>query len=367
MESGKVARPRNPLPVRILAFTALALATGCIADAPERPTTAPPVDDAPPAASPATSPPGQPVLAWLDAPTFRPVVFADTGALWGIARGRLARLRPADGRLEAQPYAAWSVAGGPGVVSWRNETGTWGMRAGDFPRRLAPTELMPGYDGPPDALWSPDGTRAMLSWQAEWDAHHELLEADGSRRAVANTVEGYMLDHAALWLDERRVLFEIVASGPKGGEPEYRESGWRGDFAVLDLESGEYRRVTDVADGTFLRAAGRLDRKVLARAHGSGGAIEHWLYDPVDWSRTPRLLPAGRTFAAADVVVGLSPAAGAAAAEDRWNAWLAIGADTTALGAAADPDLAPALSADGRRIALRILRDGRPTLLLIRR
>ena len=383
MEPGKLAIRGYPLPVRRKADAHLArrsaaalrltvcaalLAVGC-GGSDDRPRDVPAADPAATSGAPTTVGDARSVAATAELELlreggFRPVAFQDTATLWGVLRGRLARLDLPTGRVEAQPHAAWSLAAGPGVVSWRNETGTWGEREGDSPRRLAPTELMPGYEGPPDVLWSPDGRRAILTWTAEWDGHHELLDADGSRTSLATFEDGYNLDFPALWLDDERVLFTLVATGPRGGEPEYREAGWRGDLAVLDLERDEFRRVTDAPDSTWLRPAGLLDGRLLVRADGPGRLGEFWLYDPHDWSREPAALPPGRARAAGDAVVLLEPAP---AAGDAWDARLYQNGRSTELGPAADPDLDPAVSRDGRRIALRVLRDGRPALLLIRR
>lgn len=376
MEPGKLAIAGHPLPVRrrvarLLLATAL-LAGGC---GPDDDRTASAVDDrqsagrdsvaaVPDSGIMASGRAGEPVVAELREAGFRPVAFQDSATLWGILRGRLARLELPAGRAEARPHSAWSLAAAPGVVSWRNETGTWGEREGDAPRRLAPTELMPGYEGPPDALWSPDGRRAVLTWSAEWDGHHELLGEDGERSTLATFEEGYMLDFPALWLDDRRVLFTMVAKAPRGGEPEYRESGWRGDLAVLDLANEEFRRVTDTPDSTWLRPTGLLGGRVLVREDGPRGLGRFWLYDPGDWTREPIDLPPARAAAAGDAVVTLEPAD---AGGDAWEVRLRAGGRTTELGRAADPDLLPAISRDGRSIALRVVRDGRPTLLLIRR
>jgi len=264
------------------------------------------------------------------------------------------------------------------VVSWRNELGVWAMRGDEGARRLAATVLVPGYDGPREVLWSPGGNRAVLSWTAEWDLHHALL-GGGGMTALATAIPGYMLDRAVLWLDSTRVLFQVVGNGPRGGEPEYRESGWRSDLAVLDLSpaagTGDdhttFRQVTEVPDGSFLHAAGLLGERLLVTEWADGRVVAHWLYDIVDWNRAAFSLPPGRAWAAGSTIVSYEPEPTATpslharlfAAPGSAGTQLQQLAD---LGIAADPDLPPALSRDGRLVALRILADGRPQLVVAR-
>lgn len=286
-------------------FFLLALFLGCSRETPA------PRSSAPAAATTETAADSSPekivppvsweVKALESAPAgFRPAGWSDEEVLWGIARdGKVGRLDTKSGAVRTIDSSAWSVHAARGVVGWRNEGGTWLMREGKEPRLLAGPEpdRQSGFDGPPTILFSPDGRRAVLGWQGEWDSHFQLLRADGNRRRLDTGLKGYFLNSAVLWLDATHVLFQTVANGPVGGKPTYRESGWRGDLAVLDVNSGRYRRVTNVPDLTFLRVAGRYLEDVLVTETNGEGVRTQWLYDPETWKRREISLPPGRPFA----------------------------------------------------------------------
>jgi hypothetical protein len=299
---------------------------------------------------------------------FRPGGWSSETLLWGILGGRVARVNVATGEVRTLRAEAWSVAAAAGVVSWRNEEGTWVLRDGAEPVRVAAGEHASGFEGPPGLIWAPAGDRAILVWGAEWDARHELLERDGSIRDLETAIPGYFLNDAALWLDSGRVLFRTVAMGPVGGAPEYRESGWRGDLAVLSLGTGDYALVTRMPDHTYLRVGGLIPGGLLVtewqadRAGGEGRVGGHAVYAPDTWEREAVDLPAGRVFAsAAGAIIVLGATEPGGDSPDLVDAVLLVGPDTIPLGLA-PVDAEPAFSPAGTRAALR-LADGR--LLLI--
>jgi hypothetical protein len=224
------------------------------------------------------------------------------------------------------------------------------LRDGGKAVRLAGLEADPetAFEGPPTVLWSPDGSRALLAWRGEWDARYRLLERDGSTRKLETAIPGYFGNDAVLWLDSARVLFHIVAMGPIGGEPAYREGGWRGALAVLDLHTGAYSLGASTPDSTALKVAGRYLNDVLVTEWGSQGVRGHWLYDPRTWQRRLASLPRGRAYSspAGAVVIVLSGVA------DSVNAVLVTASDTLHLGRVSQ-DAQPAFSPSGRRGALR--------------
>ena len=224
------------------------------------------------------------------------------------------------------------------------------LRDGGKAIRLAGpgVDAQSGFDGPPTVLWSPDGSRALLGWQGEWDAHYDLLARDGSTRRLETATPGYFGNAATLWLDSARVLFEIVAKSSLGGDPSYRESGWRRALAVLDLRTGAYAPVANTRDSTALRVAGRYLNDVLVTEWSSGRVSGHWLYDPGTWQRRPASLPKGRAFSspAGAVVILLG------AVPDSESAVLVTGSSTTELGRVGQ-GAEPVFSPSGRRGALR--------------
>jgi hypothetical protein len=280
---------------------------------------------------------------------FRPGGWSDEHVLWGLVRDRVTRLDTRNGETRTLRATAWWLKAAPNVVAWQSETGTWLLRDGAAPARLAGPAGDPDRSGDgPTVLLSRDGTRALLGWQHEWDTLYDLLERDGSKRRLETKIPGYFLNGAALWLDSTRVLFRTVAIAPVGGEPAYRESGWRGDLAVFDLRTNAYTRVTDVSDFTYLRVAGPYLDDVLITEWDATRVRAHWLYDIRTWQRRSISLPTGRAFAspAGAVVVLLDPQA------DSTEAVLIADGDMKVIGRVAR-DGEPVFSPSGRRGALR--------------
>lgn len=292
---------------------------------------------------------------------FRPGGWTDEVVLWGLVRGRVTKLDTHTGAVSTRSETAWGFHTAPGVVSWRNEGGTWMLRDGGDAIRLARAgvDSVSGFDGPPTVLWSPDGSRGLLAWQGEWDFHYRLVERDGSTRKLEVATPGYFGNDAVLWLDSARVLFQIVARGPAGGEPAYSESGWQGALAVLDLRTGAYAPVANTRDSTALLVAGRHLNDVLITEWGSGAVRGHWFYDPRNWQRRPASLPRGRAYSspAGAVVILLG------AVMDSADAVLVTASNTLELGRVGQADQ-PAFSPSGRRGALRT---GRGVIVFERR
>jgi hypothetical protein len=215
--------------------------------------------------------------------------------LWGLVRDSITVVNVISGRARTYAETGWAVQATNDIVSWHNANGTWLMRGTEAPR------LLPMHNGvaPSSVMWSPDGRRAILAWEDEGRAHQEVYESMGTHRSIDPRIAGYYGDRAALWLDSSRVLFEIVASAGRDGTTGYKESGWRGDLAVLDVESGNYARVTSARDGEYLRVAGRLGGGVLVTQWDGTGVIRHWRYDTTSWTRSVTDLPSGRAFASA--------------------------------------------------------------------
>ena len=276
---------------------------------------------------------------------FRPGAWSDENVLWGLVRGRLTKLDTQSGEANTLSHDAWSIHGGSGAVAWRNARGAWALRDGDSPALVASSA---GSDGPGTLLWSPDGSQLLMSWPAEWDAAYDLVARDGSKRRLNTSLPDFSGNDAALWLDSARVLFHVDAKGPHGGKPEYRESGWRGDLAVLDVLTGDYRRVTSVPDTVTLRVSGLHEDGVLVTERGPEGVRGFWVYDTRTWQRRAVRLPKGRAFSSAGgAVVVLLDARG-----DSTMAVLVSGGSSKKLGSVA-LDGEPAFTPSGARGAMR--------------
>src|SRR5688572_13091914 len=226
--------------------------------------------------------------------------------LWGLAGSN-----PIDIHVPSGAGRPWSARGASGAsrspdgtaLGWADTAGIWIMRRGGSPRRVlsfASLSERPAGDPPNSVMWAPNGRRLLTWWSEEWTRTYGLVDtASGSIEILTTRLPGYMLPGAELWLDDRRILFTTRATGPKGGEPEYRESGWRGDLAVLDLGTHQYERVTDVVDDVGLGVMAAWGDTVLALRRTSDEPLATFvLFDTRTWRETPSGLPRGTTIAA---------------------------------------------------------------------
>lgn len=226
--------------------------------------------------------------------------------LWGLAGGN-----PIDIHVRSGAGRPWGVRGVSGAVrspdgtalGWADTAGVWTMRRGGRPRRVlsfASLSDRPAGDPPNSVMWSPNGRRLLTWWAEEWTSTYALVDtSNGSMEVLATRLPGYMLPGAELWLDDRRILFTTRATGRKGGEPEYRESGWRGDLAVLDLATHQYTRVTDVPDDVGLGVMAAWGDTVLALRRTQNEPLATFVvFDTQTWRETPSRLPRGTKAAA---------------------------------------------------------------------
>ena len=265
------------------------------------------------------------VVDTLDLPRFRAFGWGrDT--LWGIARGRLAR-SDLD-TVDVLDPVAWGVfpKTGSNAVAWSNEQGLFVRDDGGVRQWLRPADRPSGEYTGPDVVWGP-GSRALLLWVAEAGALLTVLDLDGSHRVLAARLPpGHHPSGQAIWLDEARIALAAtaMASSRSAGPGEYRESGFRANLAILDLDADSIRLVTDVPDDTFLRPEGVLGDGSLLVAVGDRDRRDarHVRFDTRTWSERPHLDGPGRAYPCGDHIVLLRPADEQGAGESRWDATL---------------------------------------------
>jgi hypothetical protein len=229
----------------------------------------------------------------------------DQGTLWGVASCKPVELA-ADGTAvytwEAEACAGIAPAPDGRTIAWSD--GTTGRvlvgQRGRGPRVVrAPDAQAPAGEGDPagELLWSPDGSRLLLAWAAEWESSFAVARVEGgSLEPIATRLDGFYLSEAWGWLDVQRILFSAQASRDARGRSEYSESGgYRSDLTVYDLRDSSYVKVTAAADGVMLRPLARWGTSevlVGERERGATRYERYWAYDPVAWSRRPVPLPA---------------------------------------------------------------------------
>lgn len=220
--------------------------------------------------------------------------------LWGLAGSN-----PVDLHVASGAGRPWGVrASGArrsadrSALAWVDTTGVWIMRRGGRARRVLRFSSLPQRPaGDPtfDIHWAPNGRRLLTSWAEEGSVTHALVDtASGGLEPLALRIAGYSPPAVALWLDDRRILFTVRATGGKDGTTGYRESGWRGDVAMHDLGTHQFDLVTSVNDGVFLGPVVAWGDTVLALRRLAGDTLATFsLFDMRTWREIPSGLPRG--------------------------------------------------------------------------
>ena len=260
----------------------------------------------PPGESPTDTARAAPQVAW----TVRPILNAPryfvlndwvtNDTLWGLAGENPVDLHAISGTARAWGVRASGARRSPdgSALAWADTTGIWIMRRGGRPRRVLRFSSLPQRPaGDPtfDVRWAPNGRRLLTSWAEEASVTYALVDTiSGGFEPLALRAPGYGPPAVALWLDDRRILFTVRATGGKDGSTGYRESGWRGDIAVHDLGTHEFDRATSVPDGVFLEPVAAWGDTILALRRRAGDTLATFsLFDTRAWAETTSTLPRG--------------------------------------------------------------------------
>lgn len=251
-----------------------------------------------------------PQVAWtvrpiFDAPRYfvlRDWVTNDT--LWGVAGENPVDIHATSGAARAWGVRASGARRSPdgSALAWADTTGIWIMHRGGRARRVLRFSSLPQRPvGDPtfDIRWAPNGRRLLTSWAEEGSVTYALVDTiSGGFEPLALRLPGYGPPAVALWLDDRRILFTVRATGGKDGATGYRESGWRADIAAHDLGTHEFKSVTSVSDGVFLEPVGAWGDTILALRRRVGDTLATFsLFDTRSWAETASALPRGTGIA----------------------------------------------------------------------
>ena len=252
-------------------------------------------------------------VAW----TVRPIVNAPhyfvlsdwvtNDTLWGLAGSNPIDIHAVSGAGRPWGVRASGARRSPdgSAVAWVDTTGIWIMRRGRPAHRILRFSSLPRRPaGDPtfDIHWAPNGRRLLTSWAEEGSLTHALVDtASGGFEPLALRIPGYAPPAAALWLDDRRILFTVRANSGKDGTTGYREAGWRADIAVHDLGTHQFERVTSMADGVFLEAVAAWGDTILAVRRVVGDTLATFsLFDARTWNESRSALPRGTGITATD-------------------------------------------------------------------
>jgi hypothetical protein len=254
-----------------------------------------------------------PPIAW----TVRPLVNAPrffvlsgwttNDTIWGLAGENPVDLHATSGAARAWGVRASGARRSPdgSALAWGDTSGIWMMRRGGRARRLvryASLPQPPAGDPTNEILWAPNGRRLLTSWRDEGTVTHVLVDTlNGATEPIMTRLAGYGGATAVHWMDDRRILFATAAISAKDGTSGYRESGWRGDFAIHDVGTHTYDKVTDVPDGVFLAFAGAFGDTVVAVRRSAGDTLATFsLFDVASWTETRSGLTRGTGIAVSD-------------------------------------------------------------------
>jgi hypothetical protein len=259
-----------------------------------------------PSAAPSDSQVAWTVRPILNAPRY--FVLSDwvtNDTIWGLAGSN-----PVDIHAVSGAGRPWGVrtsgarrSSDGSALAWGDTTGIWIMRRGGRPRRLFRFSSLPDRPaGDPtlDVRWAPNGRRLLTSWADEGSVTYALVDTiSGGLEPLTMRIPGYGPPAVALWLDDRRIVFTTRATAGRDGATGYRESGWRGDIAVLDIGTHAFERVTSVNDGVFLEPVAAWADTVVAVRRLAGESLATFsLLDTRTWGETMSALPRGTGIAA---------------------------------------------------------------------
>ena len=224
--------------------------------------------------------------------------------LWGLAGSNPIDIHAASGAGRPWGVRASGARRSPdgSALAWVDTSGVWIVRRGGRARRVlrfASLPQRPAGDPTFDIHWAPNGRRLLTSWAEEGSVTHALVDTtSGGLEPLTLRIAGYSPPALALWLDDRRLLFTVRATGGKDGATGYRESGWRGDIALHDLGTHQFALVTSMPDGAFVQPVAAWGDTILAIRRLSGDTLATFsLFDTRNWTEIPSGLPRGTGIA----------------------------------------------------------------------
>jgi hypothetical protein len=204
---------------------------------------------------------------------FLPVGWIDQETILGQTGTNLIRYNVADGSWRPLKVPAWQSVLSPDgqLIALQDESGISVVQSDGSGRQLIWSREEAGGSDLGVPVWSPDGKKLLLSSVEEWDASYSVFDIEFSTVTPVTTRLGdYFLASPAVWAMPEHILFTTRASRTKDGKAEYT-MGYRQDIAILDLNTDEFRLITDASDGEFYSVSGYVDGQVL---------IEKWFLEP---------------------------------------------------------------------------------------
>ncbi|MFA7467893.1 MAG: hypothetical protein WCY82_06470, partial [Desulfotomaculaceae bacterium] len=173
------------------------------------------------------------------------------GSLFGVSGTTLTTWNPANDEIKTIG-SAWSGMVSPNAAKIAF-TDDQGLQILDVVSgSVSPVEPNPTMGDSSLALgvWSPDSGKFMYMFVREWSSDYFIYNVETEEKKAYEFVNiPNFLSRPVDWHDNG-LLFAVHANKSKSGEQEYRESGYRSDLMLADIE-GNFTPITELDDGQF--------------------------------------------------------------------------------------------------------------------
>lgn len=107
-----------------------------------------------------------------------------------------------------------------------------------------------------EIIWSPDSSKILINYHYEWFTDMYIADVETGKVERLDLGEnGKFLTFAVGWVADDQIILQQHANRPAdGGEPEYREAGYRSDLAIVKPDGSGFSLLTHSEDDQFIRA-----------------------------------------------------------------------------------------------------------------
>jgi len=195
---------------------------------------------------------------------FTPSAIMPDGSMFGVSGDNLTTWNPENGEIKIIGNA-WSGMLSPNAAKVAF-TDDQGLQLLDVDTgSITPVDPNPTMGDSSLALgvWSPDSVKFVCMFVREWSSDYFIYNVEtGKKQTYEFSNIPNFLSRPVDW-NENGLLFAVHANKSKSGEQEYRESGYRSDLMLADIE-GQFTPVTDMDDGQFALYCGATsDNRIM--------------------------------------------------------------------------------------------------------
>jgi len=182
---------------------------------------------------------------------FIPSATMPDGSLFGLSGTKLTTWNPENGEVKTIGNA-WSGMLSPNAakIAFTDDLGLQVLDVDTGAITSVDQNPTVGDSALDLGVWSPDSGKFMYMFVREWSSDYFIYNAEtGEKKTYEFGNIPNFLSRPVDWYDNG-LLFAVHANQSKSGEQEYKESGYRSDLMLADIE-GTFTPVTDMDDGQF--------------------------------------------------------------------------------------------------------------------